>query len=174
MDRIALVNSNDEIVGYEEKLKVHKLGLLHRAFSILVFNDSGEVLIHQRAWQKYHSPGLFTNTCCSHLPQNAEWSSVIHQRLNFEMGFDCDLSFAGTFHYKAEFNNALIENEIDHVYIGRYNGTPNPNPDEVSAYHWITLNVLENNLKLNPTQFTVWLPYVLKTAKGQISEFFTE
>lgn len=163
MEHIAVVNENDEVIGFNEKLEVHKSGILHRAFSIVVFNNSNEILVQKRALSKYHSPGLWTNTCCSHLAEGEIWDEVLHKRLVFEMGFDCLLEFAGKFHYKAEFDNGLIENEIDHVFVGKWSGTPKPNPTEVCEYKWISKETLIDNLEKTPSEFTIWLPYVLKT-----------
>ena len=112
---IAIIDQNDNIIAYDEKLIVHKLGLLHRAFSILVFNDQNQVLLQKRASSKYHSPNLWTNTCCSHLVKDKDFERYIHERLMFEMGFDCKLKFAFSFHYKIAFDNGLSENKIDHL-----------------------------------------------------------
>jgi isopentenyl-diphosphate Delta-isomerase len=165
MNRIALVNDVDELIGFGEKLGVHKSGILHRAFSIVVFNSNNEILIQRRALEKYHSPGLWTNTCCSHLAEGEIWPDVLHQRLLFEMGFDCKLEFADKFQYRAEFTNGLIENEIDHVYTGVWSGNPKPNPYEVCDYKWIDPDILIKDLKQIPHNYTVWFPEVLKVLK---------
>lgn len=162
MDSIALVNNLDEIIGFGEKLEVHKFGKLHRAFSILVFNENNELLIQKRALEKYHSPGLWTNTCCSHLVEGEIWPDVLHQRLFYEMGFNCELKFAGKFQYRAEFDNGLIENEIDHVFTGVWSGNPKPNISEVCDYKWISPEVLINDLRQIPNKYTVWFPKVLE------------
>ncbi len=130
--KIALLNDNDEIISYKDKLIVHTEGLLHRAFSIVIFNSNNEILLQKRAPDKYHSGSLWTNTCCSHLPEGNEMSQFIHTRLKQEMGFDCELNFLEKFHYKTTFENGLIENEIDYLYTGKFDGNPSPDISEVS------------------------------------------
>ncbi|MDD3740535.1 MAG: isopentenyl-diphosphate Delta-isomerase [Bacteroidales bacterium] len=154
--RIALVDENDNIIGFEYKDAVHKKGLLHRAFSLFVFNDKNELLLQKRAKSKYHSPGLWTNTCCSHLIENCEFEDYIHERLEFEMGFDCIIQYKFSFHYKICFNNGLTENEIDHVYFGKWNGTPSPNPIEAEDYKWYALEDIIVELEKDPDEFTYW------------------
>jgi isopentenyl-diphosphate Delta-isomerase len=153
---IALVDENDTITGFEEKLVVHQKGLLHRAFSIFIFNDKNELLIHRRAIEKYHSGGLWTNTCCSHLLQGEEFETSIHNRLRLEMGFDCPLEFAFKFRYSTTFSNALIENELDHVFIGRFNGVPLPDPEEVCDWKWANPDDLIQDFALNGQNYTYW------------------
>ena len=155
--KIALVDENDNITGFEYKDTVHKKGLLHRAFSLFVFNDKNELLLQKRAKSKYHSPGLWTNTCCSHLIENCSFEEYIHERLQFEMGFDCKIQYKFSFHYKICFNNGLTENEIDHVYFGKWNGIPSPNPFEAEDYKWTTWEDLIVELERNPDKFTYWL-----------------
>ena len=153
---IALVDENDQIISYEEKMLVHKKGLLHRAFSIFIFNSKGEMLIQQRAYQKYHSGGLWTNACCSHLTKDEIFEDAMHERLQKEMGFDCPLEFAFSFHYKVQFKNNLIENELDHVYIGNFDGIPQPNPTEAAAYKWISVDEIKRDLVENEEIYTYW------------------
>ncbi len=162
LPKIALVDKDDKIIGYEDKLKVHELGLLHRAFSIIVFNDKDEILLQKRASTKYHSPGLWTNTCCSHLIENQDFEEYIHDRLQDEMGFDCELEFKFSFHYKIEFANGLTENEIDHVYFGYWKGTPEINPDEADEYKWISIKDLKKDMNINPENYTYWFKEILK------------
>jgi isopentenyl-diphosphate delta-isomerase len=156
-NHIALLDEKDNIIGYEKKLKVHQLGILHRAFSIFVFNEKGEVLLQKRAATKYHSPNLWTNTCCSHLIEDSNFVEYIHQRLENEMGFDCELEFKFSFHYKIKFSNSLTENKIDHVYFGKWKGTPIPNPKEAEDYKWIDWTFLKTDLKINPEKYTYWV-----------------
>ncbi len=158
---IALVDTNDKVTGYDEKQKVHLEGLLHRAFSIFVFNSKGELMVHQRALEKYHSPGLWTNTCCSHLPEGMEMEEATHRRLVEEMGFDVELAYVDKFHYRIDFDNGLTENEIDHIYIGFFDGLPNPNAQEVESYEWISLYDLQRDVKANPHKYTYWLKHIL-------------
>lgn len=159
---IAIVDSNDNVTGYDEKQKVHVEGMLHRAFSIFVFNSDGKLMLHQRALGKYHSPGLWTNTCCSHLPAGMEMEQAVHQRLMEEMGFDVDLEFIEKFHYRIDFDNGLTENEIDHIYIGFYDDHPKPNASEVEHYEWIDLPDLKKDIELNPQKYTYWLKHIMK------------
>jgi isopentenyl-diphosphate Delta-isomerase len=159
---IALVNEADKITGFANKQEVHEKGLLHRAFSILVFNDKNEVLLQRRALTKYHSPGLWTNTCCSHLVEDCEFETYIHERLENEMGFDCELDFQFSFHYRIEFDNGLCENEIDHVYFGKWNGTPKPNHDEADGFMWIAIEELKTDLKNNPENYTYWFKELME------------
>lgn len=161
-DIIALVNENDEVIGFDEKQKVHIDGLLHRAFSIFVFNSEGKLMLHQRALSKYHSPGLWTNTCCSHLPQGTNMDNAVHQRLVEEMGFDAELEFVTKFKYRASFNNGVTENEIDHIYVGFYDGLPKPNAQEVESYAWITLPDLKRDIEANPQKYTYWLKHIVE------------
>lgn len=158
---IPLVNENDEIIGYEEKLEVHLKGYLHRAFSILVYNDAGQLLIHQRALEKYHSPGLWTNTCCGHPNKGESMEAAVHRRLKEEMGFDCDLKYDFTFQYNAQFDNGLIENEIDHVYKGVFNDAFIVNSEEVNAYKWVNTEEIKSDVIQNPDDYTVWFREIM-------------
>lgn len=161
-NKIALVNQNDEVTGYEDKQIVHLDGLLHRAFSIVVYNPSGEILLQRRAPEKYHSGGLWTNTCCSHLVETLDFEEYVHQRLIFEMGFDCELTYHSKFHYKVKFDSGLFENEIDHLYIGKWNGTPNPNREEVSEWKWENPEIIIKNIDSNPENYTYWFKEIMR------------
>lgn len=163
MTEIILVNEYDEEIGTGEKLMVHQHGFLHRAFSIVVFNENNELLIHQRTSHKYHSGGLWTNTCCGHPNANEEINQAAHRRLGEEMGFDTSLDFLFKFQYRAEFENGLVENEIDHVFIGNYNETFEVNPEEVADYKWITVEELLENVSQNPENYTFWFKEILKS-----------
>ncbi|MFA5792045.1 MAG: isopentenyl-diphosphate Delta-isomerase [Candidatus Paceibacterota bacterium] len=156
-DLIILVDENDNQIGLEEKLKAHQSGNLHRAFSIFVFNNKNELLLQQRALDKYHSGGLWTNTCCSHPRPEEETINAAHRRLQEEMGFNCELIEIFSFKYKAIFNNGLIENEFDHVFIGKYDNEIIPNNEEVNAYKWVDLKWLEKDMKENQEIYTEWL-----------------
>jgi len=162
MEEVILVDKNNERIGTEEKMRVHELGLLHRAFSIFVFNDKKELLLQKRAKEKYHSGGLWSNTCCSHQHPNEELSKAIHRRLVEEMGFDCELKQVFAFSYKIDFENGLIENEYDCVFFGKCNNEPIPNPEEVEDYKWISLGKLEEDLKKNPEKYTYWMKVALE------------
>lgn len=160
-NKIAIVNENDEITGFDEKLNVHLKGLLHRAFSCVVYNSSGEMLLQKRAVDKYHSGGLWTNTCCSHLVETLDFDEYLHQRLIHEMGFDCELKFHSKFHYKIKFENGLLENEIDHLYIGYWDGIPRPNPEEVSEYKWESPEVIIKKIRTAPDEYTYWFREIM-------------
>lgn len=156
-DMIILVDENDNIIGADEKIRVHKDGKLHRAFSIFVFNEKGELLLHRRNKKKYHSGGLWTNTCCSHPREGENTDDAAHRRLKEEMGFDCELKEIFSFTYKVKFKEDLYEHEYDHVFIGRFDGNPDPDPEEVEEWAWMTLEELKIDIKLNPDKYTYWL-----------------
>lgn len=160
--RIPIVDAQDNIIGHAEKLEVHIKGWLHRAFSILVFNKKGEILIHQRALEKYHSPGLWTNTCCGHPNENESLESAVHRRLQEEMGFDCELSERFVFHYEAFFDNGLTENEIDHVFFGEFEGEFEVNPEEVADFKWVSLQKVKTDINENAEDYTVWFKEIIK------------
>lgn len=166
--RIALVDTNDEIIGYDEKLKVHEEGKLHRAFSVFVFNAQGELLLQQRALSKYHSPGLWTNTCCSHLLEGMTIEACIHDRLQFEMGFDCPADYKFKFTYQTPFDNGLTEYETDHVYFATWEGTPEFNPDEVAASKWISISDLKSDMKAHPEKYTYWFKYIMEHHENEL------
>lgn len=159
--QIILVNDRDREIGYGEKLDVHQKGLLHRAFSVFVFNDKKELLLQKRAKSKYHSGGLWSNTCCSHPQPNENLISAARRRLREEMDFDCQLTEVGSFTYLIDFGN-LKENEFDHVLIGNFNGEPKPDPKEVEDWLWINLDELRNDLIKNPSKYTFWLKPALE------------
>ena len=156
---LILVNELDEAIGFGEKMAVHQQGLLHRAFSIFVVNANDEFLLQKRAYHKYHSGGLWTNTCCCHPVRGEDQELTIHRRLQEEMGFDCELEQLFRFIYEVRLDNELTEHEYDHVYLGRFDGKPQPNPDEVADYKWLHLNDLRQDLKQNPADYTFWFNY---------------
>jgi isopentenyl-diphosphate Delta-isomerase len=160
---IILVNDSDEEIGTGEKLMVHQRGLLHRAFSILIFNENNELLIHQRTSHKYHSGDLWTNTCCGHPNANEEISEAAHRRLGEEMGFDTSLDFLYKFQYRTEFPNGLVEYEIDNVFVGTYNDSFVVNPEEVADYQWITVDELLENVAQNSEKYTFWFKEILRS-----------
>lgn len=153
---VILVDENDVETGTMEKMEVHQKALLHRAFSIFIFNDKGEMLLQKRAAKKYHSAGLWTNACCSHPKPGEDITAAAQKRLQEEMGFTAALTKAFTFIYKAPFENGLTEHEYDHVFTGTYNGSINPNPEEVSDYCFQSLEELNNSLQTHPQNFTAW------------------
>jgi isopentenyl-diphosphate delta-isomerase len=154
---VILVDKNDSPIGTEEKLAAHQKGLLHRAFSVFVFNSSGELLIQKRARGKYHSGGLWTNTCCSHPAPGEETEPAAHRRLQEEMGFDCPMREVGSLLYRTEFDNGLVEHEFDHILIGEYNGpVEHVDPDEAEDWKWISEQKLLEDMKKEPEAFTYW------------------
>jgi isopentenyl-diphosphate delta-isomerase len=153
---VILVDEHDVPVGTMEKMEVHQKALLHRAFSIFIFNEKGEMLLHKRADRKYHSGGLWTNACCSHPRPGEDTLQAAHIRLQEEMGFDTTLQKAFDFVYKAPFDNGLTEHEFDHVFTGTYAGTIQPNPDEVSDYCYMPVAEIRNSLQSHPRKYTEW------------------
>jgi isopentenyl-diphosphate Delta-isomerase len=160
-EQIILVDENDNEIGSGEKLEVHQQAKLHRAFSILVFNSKGELLIQQRAKDKYHCPGIWANTCCSHPRVGETTIEAAHRRLVEEMGFDCPLEEKHSFVYKAEFDNGLTEHEFDHVLIGQYNGQISTNPQEVDDSQWISLVELKKDIAVNPSKYAPWFKIII-------------
>lgn len=156
MPRVILVDENDTEIGTEEKIKAHEKGLLHRAFSIFIFNSKKELLLQQRALSKYHSAGLWTNTCCSHPSPNELTLRAAHRRLQEEMGFDTDLKELFSFTYNVAMQNGLIEHEFDHVFLGFYEGKVVTNPAEVERFLWINRQALEEKIKKEAHTFTPW------------------
>jgi isopentenyl-diphosphate Delta-isomerase len=158
---VILVDENDQAIGICEKMEAHEKGLLHRAFSVFVFNDKGEMLLQRRALSKYHSPGLWTNTCCSHPRENESVEEAAHRRLKEEMGFDCQLEEVFSFTYNAAFSNGLIEHEFDHVLIGKYDSSPLLNTEEAAEYKWISIKEVLREAEENPNNFTEWFKIIL-------------
>lgn len=154
---LILVDANDKVTGFRNKLEVHQHGLLHRAFSVFIFNSKGELLLQKRDVSKYHSGGLWTNTCCSHPLKNEELSIAVKRRLKEEMGIDCQTDFQFTFIYKAEVGNGLTEHELDHVFFGYSDEFPKLNLNEASDWKYISKKDLENEIKNNPVNYTAWL-----------------
>jgi len=171
---VILVNESDEAIGAMEKMEAHEKGLLHRAFSVFIVNDAGEVLIQQRALDKYHSGGLWTNTCCSHPYPGETTLDAAHRRLMEEMGFDCPLQEIFSFMYKNVFDNGLTEHEFDHVFVGTYNGPIAANTSEVNSYKYMPASEILALMEAEPESFTVWfhraLPMVLQHLNTIIGE----
>ncbi|MBY0482710.1 MAG: isopentenyl-diphosphate Delta-isomerase [Chitinophagaceae bacterium] len=159
-EQVVLVNEFDEKMGLMGKMEAHKKALLHRAFSVFIFNKNGELLLQQRAMSKYHSGGLWTNTCCSHPRPDEEPKAGALRRLNEEMGFETPLEKIFDFIYKASFENGLTEYEFDHVYIGYYDGPINPNPAEVNDYKYCSMESILNSLQSKEGLFTAWLEII--------------
>lgn len=160
-DLINLVDESGTRIGTVEKFEAHKTGVLHEAFSIFVFNKNKELLLQSRNLLKYHSGGLWSNTCCSHARVGEELEIATHRRLQEEMGIDCDLKKLFTFTYKVPLENGLIEHEFDHVFIGYFDDMPNINPEEASEFKWIDLETLKNDVETNPDLYTAWLKIII-------------
>lgn len=161
-DYVILVDEQDNEIGVMEKLRAHELGKLHRAFSVFIFNDKKELLLQQRAINKYHSGGLWTNTCCSHPRPNETIKDAAIRRLYEEMGMTCDLKIINNFIYKTEFENGLIEHEFDYILTGISNLTPLINKTEVESYKWQQISEIQNDINLNPNQFTTWFKIAIQ------------
>ena len=161
MDYVVLVDSQDNELGKMEKLEAHEKGLLHRAFSIFLFNSKGEMLIQQRALSKYHSPGLWTNACCSHPAPNESIIEAGNRRLKEELGLSTELVDAFNFEYRETFENNLTEHELDHVLVGYSEENPILNQEEAKDYRWITWANLLEEIELSPENFTIWFKIIL-------------
>ena len=155
-ENVILVDEKDNQVGLMPKLEAHQKGLLHRAFSVFIFNSDYELLLQKRASSKYHSGGLWTNTCCSHPRDGEDTIDAANRRLYEEMGIKTSLRKVFDFIYKAELDNNLTENEFDHVFYGVYNNDPVINIEEADDFKWIDMETLRNDIDNNPDQFTVW------------------
>lgn len=169
-DKLIAITEDDVQVELVDKLEAHKKGILHRAFSIFVLNNKNELLLQQRAMGKYHSENLWSNTCCSHpLPGEATLDAA-HRRLKEEMGFDCALEYIFSLRYKADVGNGLTENELDHVYIGYYNGNVSPDPAEVKNHRFISLQEIEELLAAQPENFTKWFHLAMPKLANHINQ----
>ncbi|WP_255606943.1 isopentenyl-diphosphate Delta-isomerase [Pedobacter polysacchareus] len=156
-EEVILVDKNDNPIGTMPKLEAHLKGELHRAFSVFIFNSSGALLLQQRALDKYHSAGKWTNTCCSHPRPGELTADAAKRRLKEEMGMECELRPIFSFAYRAEVENGLVEHEFDHVYFGSSDTLPIPNPLEVADFKYISMEALELDLQNNKDSYTEWL-----------------
>ena len=159
-EQVILVNEQDEPIGVMNKMEAHEKAVLHRAFSVFVLNDKNEVMLQQRAHHKYHSPLLWTNTCCSHQRAGETNIEAGKRRLFEEMGFVVELKELFHFIYKAPFDNGLTEHELDHVMIGYSNETPVINPDEVESWKWMTIEAIKEDMALHPELYTIWFKII--------------
>lgn len=156
MEQVILVDEHDRELGFMEKMEAHEKALLHRAFSVFIFNERGEMLLQQRALSKYHSGGLWTNACCSHPRPTEETSRAAMRRLQEEMGFTTAIHKVFDFTYKVAFENGLTEHEFDHVFVGTYDGSIHANENEVAAYEYKCMEAIETELSLQNDQYTAW------------------
>ena len=157
-----LVDAEDNPIGLMPKMEAHEKALLHRAFSVFVMNDKGEIMLQQRAADKYHSPLLWTNTCCSHQRDGETNLEAGKRRLMEEMGFEADLKEVFSFIYKAPFDNGLTERELDHVMIGHFNDAPKINPEEVADWKWMLPLDIKEDIGLNPNSYTAWFKIIFE------------
>jgi len=161
MEEIILVDEQDNAIGTMEKMEAHRKGVLHRAFSVVLFNSNGELLLQKRANNKYHSGGQWTNTCCSHPIPGETISDAAQRRLRHEMGINLKPEFAFKFIYRTPLDKSLIEHELDHVFIGTFDGTPVINKDEVSDWKFMSLSELKNDMERSPEIYTVWFRLIV-------------
>ncbi|TJZ63359.1 isopentenyl-diphosphate Delta-isomerase [Sphingobacterium olei] len=168
-NKVVLVDRHDVAIGEMDKMDAHRLGVLHRAFSIFIFNTQGDMLIHQRAKGKYHGADLWTNACCSHPQWNEDIMESAKERLAYEMGISCTLEKCFSFIYNIPVENNLIEHEYDHVFLGYTNDEPNPNPAEIQNYRWVPLEQLEREVHTQPQHFTHWFKMALQRIAADFS-----
>ena len=168
-EMVILVDKDDNELGLMEKLEVHQKGLLHRAFSVFLLNDSNQLLLQKRALDNYHSPGLWTNTCCSHQRDGESNLEAGKRRLVEEMGFETHLKEVFSFVYKAPFDNGLTEHELDHVMVGHFDGLPKVNPEEVASYKWMKLEAVKEDIELKPNLYTAWFKIIFKESYSKLS-----
>ncbi|MFN6038816.1 MAG: isopentenyl-diphosphate Delta-isomerase [Bacteroidota bacterium] len=168
MDHVILVDINDNEIGTMEKMEAHRKGLLHRAFSVFIFNSNGELLLQKRNMSKYHSGGLWTNTCCSHPYPGEDPLTAAKRRLMEEMGMQCNLKPAFSFIYKVNLDKGMIEHELDHVFIGTSDNPPTPNTHEVEEFRYIKIDELKKLISDKPEDFTEWFKIVF----SQTVDFF--
>jgi isopentenyl-diphosphate delta-isomerase len=159
-EQVILVNKNDEQIGLMPKMEAHEKAVLHRAFSVFIFNDKNELMLQQRALSKYHSPGLWTNTCCSHQRDGESNIEAGKRRLHEEMGFVTELKETTSFIYKAPFDNGLTEHELDHIMVGHYNEEASINPDEVESWKWMDIEDVKVDMALHPEKYTAWFKII--------------
>jgi isopentenyl-diphosphate delta-isomerase len=159
-ERVILVNELDEPIGTMEKMEAHEKAVLHRAFSVFILNKNNEIMLQQRAHQKYHSPLLWTNTCCSHQRVGESNIEAGTRRLKEEMGFETELKELFHFIYKAPFDNGLTEHELDHVMIGYFNDEPQINIEEVESWKWMKMAAIKKDMTVNPELYTIWFKII--------------
>ena len=171
MIEVQLVDDQDNPIGVMEKILAHQKGELHRALSVLILNSNNELLLQRRSLGKYHSPGLWTNTCCSHPYPGEDSFEAAKRRLQEEMGMSADLNFVFKFQYKCDFDNGLIEHELDHVFIGVTDDTPHINTDEAMAFSWVSIEDLEESMKKNPNDYTFWFKLIIQDYRNKLKAY---
>lgn len=168
---VILVDETDRPRGVMPKLQAHEEGALHRAFSVFIFNSQGEMLLQKRADHKYHSPGLWTNTCCSHPAPGQDTLEAARERLGMEMGMQAELRYILKFRYKSELDGRLTEHEIDHLYIGRSDDRPVLNPEEASAFKYMSLPEIADDLRAFPEKYTAWFRIIWERFLDKITDY---
>jgi isopentenyl-diphosphate Delta-isomerase len=164
MEEVILVDERDNQIGTMEKMEAHRQGRLHRAFSVLLYNSAGEILLQKRAANKYHSAGLWTNTCCSHPLPGERIEDAAARRLKEEMGIDLRPAYSFTFLYKAALDKNLTEHELDHVFVGTFDGKPNVNASEVDGWKFVNVDWLRDDMQKNPEKYTAWFKIIMERA----------
>lgn len=162
MEQVILVDKSDQALGVMEKMEAHQKGILHRAFSVFIFNSKNELLLQQRAVSKYHSAGLWTNTCCSHPRPSESNIDAANRRLEEEMGMKVKLNHKTSFIYKVKFENDLTEHEYDHVFIGVSDDAPQINLEEVENYKWLSIQKIKEEVHIHPEKYTVWFKIAIE------------
>jgi isopentenyl-diphosphate delta-isomerase len=168
-EQVVLVDKNDNQIGLMPKMEAHEKAVLHRAFSVFIFNKKGELMLQQRAAHKYHSPLLWTNTCCSHQRDGETNLGAGKRRLQEEMGFVTDLKEVFSFIYKAPFDNGLTEHELDHVLIGFFDDAPEINKVEAEGYKWMLLADVKSDIEKNPAMYTEWFKIIFKESYEKLT-----
>mgnify|MGYP006433417921 FL=1 len=169
-DFVILVNKNDKKIGLMPKMEAHKKGALHRAFSVFIFNNKNELMIQKRNINKYHSPGLWTNTCCSHQKDGESNINAGKRRLLEEMGFCVELNEIGSFIYNVGVDNGLIEHELDYILVGKYNGNVKINSDEVDNWKWMSLDNIKDDIRIRSKNYTEWFKIIMDNYYTQLKK----
>ena len=171
-EKVILVNEQDEPIGLMPKMEAHEKAVLHRAFSVFIFNQKGELMLQQRALHKYHSPGLWTNTCCSHQREGESNIAAGTRRLQEEMGFEVPLEELFSFIYKAPFDNGLTEHELDHVMVGYSEVAPQINPEEVAAWKWMDMDAIAEDIEAQPDHYTAWFKIIFDRVHNYLKKSY--
>ena len=172
IEEVILVDTEDNEIGLMEKMQAHREAKLHRAFSVFLLNDQNEILLQQRAIDKYHCGGMWTNTCCSHPRTGESLQDAVKRRLQEEMGIACNTKQVYNFIYKADVGGGLFEHEFDHVFFGEFSGTPKPDENEVSDWKYVAVETLTQDVEANPAKYTPWFKIILTEVldKGILNE----
>ena len=169
MEKVVLIDFDDQVIGEMEKMQAHEEAQLHRAFSVFLYHDD-KMLIHKRATEKYHCGGMWTNSCCSHPRIHETYDEAVNRRLYEELGVKCEVKELFSFVYYYQFSNGLTEFELDHVYIGEYTGDVEVDPSEIEEVKWISFDELKEDIKMNPTKYTPWFVVALTRVLKEIED----